>query len=449
MSQLATARGRITTAAAPLTTASPAPAGLTTATPAAAVPPSPAPDVAASSPAPDGTPAASEQPAPSTATASGTVDGAGTTSSTSSAPPAAAAAAAPAAFAGAAAHVTDAPVYRFDGTGNSLVLDLIASRYEDDDEARARLATFRRALADNGSAQTAAYASIAARTDSRGRLASAAVVERDSTTDNITPDGYRPDMLLRAIDTGRPLVSRVRSMPISGPNPFRMPTLGEFDGVDDHTEGTAHVTEGTITVGGQTVTPTAVSGAYRLSRELAESTGPRMDTLVLPEMVKDYRKQSEARLVATLEVVKAAHDASSIDTDPELRAQLITFYTARQESPTVAAFGSTAYSTFANLTATDGRPLYPWLGPTNANGTVAAGLTSMNINGVAGVPAWSADATDIWLVNGDDVIVFESAPRTFRFEEVEGPGIIKLAIWGYQAAHVTRVQGVRRLETIA
>jgi hypothetical protein len=241
-------------------------------------------------------------------------------------------------------------------------------------------------------------------------------------------------------------VSRVRQLPISGPNPFRLPTFGEFDGVGDHTEGTAHVGEGTVEADGQVVVPGAVSGAYRLSRELAESTGPRVDQLVVDEMVKDYRKQSEARLVATLELAAPAYIAASVDTADELLAQLVQFYLARQESPTVIGMGVTAYTAFATLKASDGRPYFPYLGATNAAGTSAPGLTAINVQGVAGVPAWSALPGDEWMLNGEDVAVFESAPRTFRFEEVEGPGIIKLAIWGYQAAHVFRSEGVRRLK---
>ena len=254
---------------------------------------------------------------------------------------------------------------------------------------------------------------------------------------------------MRALNAGTPILDLVRNLPISGPNPFRVPTFGRFDGVGVHTEGTSHVAEGTVDqIGGQTITPHAVSGAWRGSRELIESTGPNIDRLVLEEMLVDYREVREAALVAKLEEVRPAVQVGGIDTGAELLAQLPVFLRTRRRPPSVIAFGDTAFGTFATLTAADGRPYFPHLGPSNAAGTTAVGLASMSVQGVPGVPAWSVDATDAWMLYRDDVVSYDSSPRLFRFEEVEGPGIIKLALWGYQAVHVFRAEGVRRLATV-
>ena len=342
-------------------------------------------------------------------------------------------------------RVTDSAVYSLDGRGPSFVRDAFAAQ-SGDLEAMSRLHRFNAAMQDDTSAQLGAIAAFAARVLPNGRLAEAAVVSRGPANDDLYPEDFRPGMMLRAIDAGRPLTSRVRNLPLAGPNPFRLPVFGEFDGVADHVEGTNHVAEGTVEdVGSQVITPTAVSGAWRCSRELAESTGASIDQLVVQEMVADYRRNTEARLVATLELAKPVADVGGIDLPEDLLAQLLAFFAARKASPTVAAMGLSAYTLMATVKAADGRPYFPFLGASNAAGTSAAGLTALNIQGVDGVYAWSADPSDTWLINGQDVATFESAPRLFRFEEVEGPGIIKFAIWGYQAAHVFRSVGVRRL----
>lgn len=427
----------VTAAAGQLTTAA-APTGLTLAA-----------GALAGAQLEDATTAASEQTGEQATTAGAQLeDGATTAASeqTQASAPQATPAPRPQATAGAVLTAHAGATYTFDGTGeHSMVRDVFAAAQGDLDAA-GRLHVFQRSMQDQGSRQQDAVASLMGRVLADGRLASAAVEVRDATTDHLRPMQYRNDQVLRAIDQGRPLVSRVRQLPLAGPDPFRLPTLGEFDAVGDHTEGTAHVAEGTMQdVGAQVVVPTAVSGAYRLSRELAESSSAlAWDGIVLAEMVKDYRDRSEARLVATLETAKPAVDATA--TGPAgLLAQLVTFYGARKAAPTVAAFGSTAYTDAATAVASDGRPVFPYLGPTNAAGTSEAGFTALSLQGVAGVPAWSASASNVWLLHGPDVAVFESAPRLFRFEETEGPGIIKLAIWGYQAAHIYRVQGVRRL----
>lgn len=385
-------------------------------------------------------PAAAPAPDPAAATAAAPAAGTETAAATAAPTPP------PAAAAGSVFTAHDAAEYRFDGTGeHSFVRDVFAAAGGDIDAA-GRLYRFQRSIRDDTSAQASAIAELASRVQADGRLASAAVEVRDAGTEHLRPMSYRNQDLLREIDKGRPLVSRVRQLPLSGPDPFRVPVLGAYDGVGDHTEGTAHVTEGTMAdVTAQLVVPTAVSGAYRLSRELAESSSAlKWDGVVLAEMIKDYRDQSEFRLVAKLETVKATADGV-VGNAQALLGQLIDFQDVRHAPPTVAALGSGAFRPLAITNASDGRPYFPYLGPSNASGTSAAAFAALNIQGIPGVPVWSVDATDIWLVHGPDVAVFESAPRTFRFEEVEGPGIIKLAIWGYQAAHVYRVQGVRRL----
>lgn len=394
-------------------------------------------------------PTAAGTPGPATATAPAPAAAAQETApATAAAAPATPErpAAPPALAAGSVTTVTDPATYSLDGRGDSFVRDAFAAS-EGSLEAMSRLASFRSAMTDPDSAQVARIAEFASRIGADGRLATAAV---EAGNEALRPTQDRDDLMLRAIDRGRPLMSRVRQIPISGPDPFRLPVFGEFDGVGDHTEGTAHVLEGAVDdVGSQVVVPSAVSGAWRCSRELAESRGPAIDQLVVQEVVKDYRRNSEVRLVAKLEAVVPAFAAASVDTADELLSQMLAHYLARGETPNVAAMGVTAFSLFATLKATDGRPYFPYLGPTNAAGTSAAGLTGLNVQGVDTVPVWSVDPTDIWTITGDDVASFESAPRLFRFEEVEGPGIIKFAIWGYQAAHVYRTLGVRRLKTVA
>jgi len=352
--------------------------------------------------------------------------------------------AAPRAAAGAALHVSEPPVYTFDGQGDSFARDLLARREDDDREAGARLQKFSRSMDDASSAQVATFAGFAARVQPDGRLATAAVDTRTTQGNDLIDGGYRPDLIVSAIDKGRPMIRHISRLPLANANPFRLPVIGDFDGVGTHTEGTASVAEGTQTVDSQTVTPRSVSGAWRGSRELIEGTGPNIDRIVLAEMIKDWRRDTEAGLVAALELARSTYDAASLTTGTLLEGELIDFFVDRTEAPSVLGMSSTAFKQFAGEDAGDGRKRYPMLNPSNASGTSAPGFMSLNIQGVPGELAWSALAGDVWAVNGADVVHAESTPRTFKFEEVEGPGIIKLAIWGYAADHVYRALGVKR-----
>src|SRR5690606_31555356 len=67
----------------------------------------------------------------------------------------------------------------------------------------------------------------------------------------------------------------------------------------DHVEGT-NPSEGGLAVGIEAVTPTAVSGMFRVTRELADSATPAVDAIVLEAMREDYANRTEQMIFAEL-----------------------------------------------------------------------------------------------------------------------------------------------------
>lgn len=324
----------------------------------------------------------------------------------------------------------EAPVYTFNGQGPSMIRDMCHARLDGDFEAHARVNKFHAQLAGN--------------TD-QARLVTAAVETR-TTEPEFIPPGYRPDLLKDAIDKGRPLFSRLNPVTLTDATPFKLPVEGDFVGVGVHTEGTAHVAEGDQTVSDVTITPVALSGAWRASRELIESTNPALDQIALRSMMRNYRDVSEARVVAALEASDATATAS-INTVAELRAQIDGYWNTNYESPSAIAAAPSYVTTLLGEVDTTGRPMLPSVGPTNAVGTGQAGETGFNVDGVPIFKVWGVAATMAYLFRVEDVFVGESSVRTFRFEEVEGPGVIKFALWSYVAAAVTRPGSVVKITT--
>ena len=245
----------------------------------------------------------------------------------------------------------------------------------------------------------------------------------------------------------------MRNVRLTDATPFRVPTEGEFTGVGVHTEGTAHVAEGTLELGNVTVEPFAVSGAYRFSRELADSSNPAIDGIALRAMMREYRYDSEATVAAALAlkadgVTAKEYAAELVDTPAELRAQLIAYALANGDIPADYGFaGSGFFTTVATAEASDGRPYFPSINPTNAAGTTNLRNLAVNADGTVVAASSKVTSTEAFLANPEDVLVGESGILSFRFEQPEGPGIIKVAIWAYQVAHVLRDSGVRRLTT--
>lgn len=326
---------------------------------------------------------------------------------------------APSAFDGAAVITREADVY---ATGeHSFVRDAFHARVDGDTDAAERL--------------------------TRWRAQQAEFVALRPGFGEIIPPGYRPELMVETIDKGRPIMSRLTNrINITDATPFKIPVEGEFTGVGDHVEGTAHVAAGTLTVGELTVSPKAISGAWEVSRELVDAANPAIDRLATNAMLRDYRRHTEeyaaAQLVAGLTPVVAADGAA-------LEAQLIEFLDDRDASPAFVAAAVDYYTAIATEQAGDGRARYPYLNPTNAAGSTTAGFAGLNVQGVPLVRAGAIDATQAALVYPDDVLVGESPLLQFRFDEVQGPGVIKLALWSYVVVQRVRDAGVRVVTSTA
>jgi HK97 family phage prohead protease/HK97 family phage major capsid protein len=370
-----------------------------------------------------------------TATAPATGQAVDTTAAAGPHTPAPAAAVAPQvvlAAAGAAFHVATEPTtYTFDGQGPSLVVDAYQARMHGDSEAAERMARFNAELTGGNPASVMA-------------LAAVATTATDGPDTFLGPTTYRPDLFRAAIDRARPITSRIGTTPIRNAQPFTIPVEGEFDGVDDHVEGTAHVPEGTLTAGDATLTPKAMSGAYRVSRELVDQTNPAIDRIALRAMVRDYRRHTEGKVVAALAAAAGAGTAN-VNTFAEVRAALAAMV-GDDDMPADELFASQTFlAALLAETAADGRPMLQVTGA-QPGASVRAGYTGAMVDTTELVRAGSLAAGDAFAVQNDDVLIVESPTQTFRYDEVEGPGIIKLALWGYFGAAVLDAAGVVRLK---
>lgn len=326
-------------------------------------------------------------------------------------------------FAGAArVQVGEEPeVYR-PGGEFSFVRDAYNARFNGDEAAAARFNKWQR------------------------QLAAFAVDGTRANNPEVIPPGYRGDLLVEPDVPSRPIGSRLRTINLTDATPFAVPIRGAAAVVGDHVEGTAHVASGTLTVDTVAVTPKAVSGAYEISRELIDSSNPAIDQLAWRSILEEYDAKAEAytwaRIIAAqtdlagATKIAALTPVASIDTDPEYRAQLLAFWGARNKPASFAAVGLEMFTKIDGFADSTGRPLYPEINPANASGNATSSDVEYGLN-VRGVPHVLSNAGGVngadqsLLIRSDDILLGESGVRQFRFEEVSGPGIIKLALWAY------------------
>jgi HK97 family phage prohead protease len=336
------------------------------------------------------------------------------------------------------------PVYRFNGSGSSLVRDAWYACRERDNDSIERLRKYR------------------VQQDEMAKLSAAHFAPQStSTASEIIPPGYRPDLYVPQLSKGRPLVSLCSRGTIANATPFLVPQFGTATGVTaNHTEGT-NPSDGSLTFTEATVTPGAISGRLTLTREIVDSANPAIDQIALATMRESYEQQTEQKVftelnnkaTVTANVSLAALSGTTDVAISPARDLLARYPFARFAAPTGAAMSQLVTRNFANAKGTDGRPLLPSVGAQNTAGLGNAVNQGWFVDGLTFVPAWAMTENvgdDVGLiVNSADVWVWESPLLSFRYEEKAGPANIELNVFGYFATKVLRTAGVFALNAVA
>lgn len=350
------------------------------------------------------------------------------------------------AVAGAALVTAEPSTYTF-SDGHSIVRDLFDGAQRRDADAQERVERFNAELREGNPASLAALATAAA---TRGDVDGAG-----TDLPNVwQPNGNRPDLMRQLVDVKRPLVSRLSRVPITNAQPFSIPKVGEFSGVGDHTEGTPHRAAGTLSLSGDTVTPTATSGAWEVSRELLDAATPALDRIAVRAMLRDYQRQTEGKIVALLDVLAAdpTQHVYGVNTALALRKAMLGFVNDDDEPGDLFALSKGLLGIIAEDVDGMDRAQLPFVGHSNALGSVNAGYTGLTVDGHELVRAARLDAgvTDAnvagsvgVLARTEGILWCESAVQQFRFDEVLGPGVIKLALWAYSGAAILDTDDVQ------
>lgn len=345
----------------------------------------------------------------------------------------------------------EAPVYLMNGSGPSLVRDSWHAARGDTD-ARDRLRKFEAQTADM--AEKAAHAMFAANT---------------SNAASIIPPGYRPDLYVTQLLKGRPLTNGLSHGVLTDATPFTIPKFVSSTGLTAvHVEGT-NPTDGTIVLDTVTVTPKAVSGLFRVTREIVDSSNPAIDAIATNAMGESYSQQTEAYVYAELNGVNGqggtitagfvpsgaqvttSVSASGLSGGAELLdaiRELEALYAFRRfAAPDRGYLSQEATTQLARAKGTDGRPLLPSVGGQNVVGSGNAVQRGWDIDGLVFEPCWSmtgnaAGDSDVLMIKTTDAWVWESGLLTFRYEERSGPAYIDLALFAYHATRLIRPVGL-------
>jgi phage head maturation protease len=334
------------------------------------------------------------------------------------------------------ATVTEPEPYRFDRAGNLLPAahdfgrDVIVGLRDNDAAARERALAFVQAQFD--------------------------VVT--TNVNELNPTRNRPDMYVDQRSFRYPIWEAINKGTLSDITPFTFPKFSSSGSlVAAHTEGT-EPSSGTFVTTLDTVTPTALSGKVKISRETWDQGGnPQVGNLIWRQMVKGWFEGLEAAAVSLLDTASPTQiDLSGTpgladdDLDQALTQALARLQFIRGGFSMDTAFTQVdLFTALVGASGADGRRLYPALGPANANGTVRGRWAGVDVNGIGFLPAWALAATGTvaassYLFDRDSVWGWASAPQRLTIDQIEVANVY-IGIWGYKAGVISDINGVREI----
>lgn len=328
---------------------------------------------------------------------------------------------------GATVEVNEPSPYRFDGVAgeHSFSQDIRDAYMSGDGEARQRLETF----IDEAFAVTVANAGA------------------------LNPTQNRPDLYVPNLSFTRPLWDLVSKGTITDKTPFTVPKFSSASGlVGDHTEG-VEPTPGAFAATAQTVTPAPLSGKIEINREVWDQGGsPQADGIIWGEMLNGWFEAIEAKIAALLATTGTAELNLAGAVDSALQTAIVNYFAGLQfvrggNRFTATAADSKLFLALTDAEGSDGRKLFPVLGPVNANGQTTSGFDSVSVGAQRIAAAWAlAQGANTRSYNfvPSSVWAWASAPKKFTFEyQVKS---IDMAIWGYFGGAILRESDVKPID---
>jgi len=287
-----------------------------------------------------------------------------------------------------------------------------------------------------------------------------------------TPNRYRPDMWMPQRDYVTPLWDMVNAGGTDG-RKFDIPKFDSASGlVGPATEG-VEPAPGAMAVTMQTIEPTQVWGKVEITRQAWRAGGtPQLSGILWDQMLREYYEDREQAVATFLNTLTAATDitltgtpAATPDNDDDqvtigdFSAALADLQYVRGGNRFRAfALHQALGRVFARVKDDAGRPLYPMINPSNANGTTAPLFRYYDIDGVRAVPAWalgtpSTAATNSWLFDPAVVLGWAGAPErlfwdfgaTVQTANIPQLSHVTVGIYGDIAFGNTDIAGVRQV----
>jgi len=260
---------------------------------------------------------------------------------------------------------------------------------------------------------------------------------------HITPDNFAgvfPNVILGPvidiINTSRPLVNALGVIGVpSGPS-FRRPRLDDPNigtGVAPQVNYKDELVSQPFTMTSEIVNLQTLGGYVNVARQTIDWGIAPMDSIV-NQLARRYSYAVERMALANIEQstskVTLPSTATGAETIQAIYDAAAINYAQTGALPSVLAVGPLGWARLGGLADAAGRPVFPFMGPSNASGTQSATSFEGNPVGLRLVVTPAITDEDMWVLNSDSLEIYEQLIGQLSIVEPSVLGI-QVAYAGY------------------
>lgn len=248
------------------------------------------------------------------------------------------------------------------------------------------------------------------------------------------PNQYLPGLLTPRILKGRPMGGFFNRVGITDARPQIFPKVTTSGSVAVQAAEGTNPAATDIATTAVTATPLLYGAYIDVSRQVIDGSSPAAESMVFQDLIEAYAQASETVIKTAVEAGATASGTAITAATPFAGTvgNVVAYYGARFKPATGVFIPSALFTTaMTQMSAGDGRPMWPYLNPSNAGASMEAGAVGGEVAGARAYLSYASTANVVVTARPEDYVIYESNVAQFSYDQIVGPAAVRLGIWAY------------------
>jgi len=248
------------------------------------------------------------------------------------------------------------------------------------------------------------------------------------------PNQYIPGLFTPQLAKGRPMGGFYDTFPIADATPKIFPKTSTSTSTAVQGAEGANPAASDFATTAVSTTPALYGARTDVSRQVLDGANPAAEAMLMQDLLEGYAQATELVIATAVEAGSGASGTAITAATPYVgtlgnvvKYATTRFAAAQGQFVPAALFGVLV----TQLSAGDGRPLLPVIGPTNADGTLNSDNLGYVLANAQGAMSYQSTVNVVVTARRTDFVIFESPVARFSYDQVVGPAAVRVGVWAY------------------